>query len=64
MKTDIEKQENIVTILHDMITEIADRREFLDDHIAGINTHQARLIIGETLEKLLALDNLEKVTII
>ncbi len=62
--TDIEKQESIVIILSDMITEIADRREILDEHLVNRMTHQEQRIIGETLKKLLALDNLKVVTII
>lgn len=57
--TNLDKQENIVAILSDMITEIADRREILDEHIINRMTHQEQIIIGDSLKKILSVFGLK-----
>ena len=56
--TDIEKQENIVTILYEFIDNMILDDAF-KDYLKGYSTHGIRKAVGTALEKILKLDNLK-----
>lgn len=59
MKTDIEKQENIVTILSQFLDEIEMDDRIIKYRKVGETTAWETKAIHNALEKLLALDNLK-----
>ena len=62
-QTDIEKQESIVTILSQLIDEIEQDDRIIQYRKTGESTAWERIAIHNTLEKLLALDNLKIIPI-
>ena len=56
--TDIEKQENIVTILYEFIDNMI-KDDAYKDYQKGYSTHGIREAVGTALEKILKLDNLK-----
>ena len=61
IKTDIEKQENIVTILYEFIDNMIIDNAY-KDYQKGYSTHGIREAVGTALDKILKLDGLTKKT--